>query len=81
MHFFDPVFIDDVNARMVERWHFDARVHDMLDGPVPGSFDAVYACDVLEHIEPERERQFLDNCFANLDTTLPCCADVGNVSA
>ena len=64
---FDPVFIDDVNERMVDRWRFDAFTHDMLDGPVPGAFDAVYALDVLEHIVPAQERAFLGNCFATLD--------------
>lgn len=64
---FDPVFIDDVNARMVPRWKFDAKVHDMLSGPVPGSFDAVYSLDVLEHINAKDERLFLRNSFDNLD--------------
>jgi 2-polyprenyl-3-methyl-5-hydroxy-6-metoxy-1,4-benzoquinol methylase len=64
---FDPVFIEDAKSRMVPRWQFDARVHDMLDGPVPGHFDAVYCLDVLEHIEPQKERLFLHNAFANLD--------------
>lgn len=63
---FDPVFIDDVNARMVDRWQFDAKVHDMLDGPVPGEFDGVYALDVLEHIDPAQEKLFLKNSFAPL---------------
>jgi len=64
---FDPVFIADVQERMVPRWAFDARVHDMLEGPVPGSFDAVYALDVLEHIDPAQEVAFLRNMVANLD--------------
>jgi SAM-dependent methyltransferase len=63
---FDPIFIDDVKSRMVPRWAFDARVHDMLEGPVPGDFDAVFALDVLEHIEPADEHLFLQNSFASL---------------
>ena len=63
---FDPVFIEDVKQRMVPRWQFEAFVHDMLDGPVPGDFDAVYALDVLEHIDPPNERRFLQNSFAPL---------------
>jgi cyclopropane fatty-acyl-phospholipid synthase-like methyltransferase len=63
---FDPVFVADVKQRMVSRWQFDVHVHDMLDGPVPGDFDAVYALDVLEHIEPSKERLFLRNSFAPL---------------
>lgn len=64
---FDPVFIEDAKRRMVPRWKFDAHVHDMLDGPVPGEFDAVYLLDVLEHIEPSKEKTFLKNAFAPLD--------------
>ena len=64
---FDPVFIEDVRQRMVPRWQFDVHVHDMLQGPVPGDFDAVYALDVLEHIQPSSERLFLANSFGTLD--------------
>jgi 2-polyprenyl-3-methyl-5-hydroxy-6-metoxy-1,4-benzoquinol methylase len=64
---FDPVFIADVNERMVDRWRFEAKTHDMLDGPVPGNFDAVYSLDVLEHIDPASERLFLKNAFGSLD--------------
>lgn len=64
---FDPVFVEDVKQRMLPRWAFDVRVHDMLDGPVPGQFDAVYSLDVLEHIDPKQERLFLKNAFESLD--------------
>lgn len=72
---FDPVFIEDVKQRMVPRWQFDARVHDMLEGPVPGAFDAVYSLDVLEHIEQSKEKLFLKNAFGNLDPN--GCAIIG----
>src|SRR5258708_12425597 len=58
---FDPIFVEDVKARMVPRWDFEVFTHDLLDGPVPGSYDAVYALDVLEHIKPEDETVFLAN--------------------
>ena len=63
---FDPVFIDDVKARMDPKWPIDARVHDMLQGPVDGVFDAAYAVDVLEHIPADREGDFLANIVASL---------------
>ena len=72
---FDPVFIEDVKQRMLPRWQFDVFVHDMLEGPVPGSFDAVYSLDVLEHIEPSKDRLFLKNAFGNLDPN--GCAIIG----
>jgi 2-polyprenyl-3-methyl-5-hydroxy-6-metoxy-1,4-benzoquinol methylase len=64
---FDPLFIADVKERMNPHWGFDAFVHDMLAGPVPGSYDAVYALDVLEHIAPDQEDRFLRNCIGPLE--------------
>ena len=64
---FDPLFIADVKERMDPHWSFDAFVHDMLAGPVPGSYDAVYALDVLEHIAPGQEDQFLQNSISPLE--------------
>jgi 2-polyprenyl-3-methyl-5-hydroxy-6-metoxy-1,4-benzoquinol methylase len=63
---FDPVFIADVQKRMNPRWEFEAFVHDMLSGPVPGSYDGVYALDVLEHIQPDDEDRFLSNIVGSL---------------
>ena len=64
---FDPIFIDDVKARQLGRWKFeDAFVHDILAGPVSGSFDGIYALDVLEHIPPAEEHGFMLNLIASL---------------
>lgn len=65
---FDPLFIEDVKRRMNPHWAFNVAVHDMLSGPVPGSFDAVYALDVLEHIDPARETQFLTNALGTMQS-------------
>jgi len=56
---FDPVFIEDVEARINPHWPLKAFVHDLVAGPVPGTFDAAYSLDVLEHIKPEDEGAFL----------------------
>jgi 2-polyprenyl-3-methyl-5-hydroxy-6-metoxy-1,4-benzoquinol methylase len=66
---FDPVFIEDVQNRMDPAWPLDCFVHDLLDGPVPGEFDAIYSLDVLEHISPDREEEFLQNALASLKPT------------
>lgn len=65
---FDPLFVDDTNARMSERWGFECRTHDMLKGPFPGTFDGMYALDVLEHIQPADEGAFLSNMVKSLDS-------------
>ena len=63
---FDPLFIADVAARANPHWPLTSFVHDLLAGPVPGGFDAVYALDVLEHISPDAEDLFLRNAIAGL---------------
>ena len=63
---FDPLFIADVKERMNPHWPVEALVHDILGGPVPGRFDAIYALDVLEHIKEEDEDRFIKNILASL---------------
>lgn len=63
---FDPLFIEDAKARMVDPWICDALTHDILNGPVPGRFDAAYSLDVLEHIPAEVENRYFDHVIASL---------------
>ena len=59
---FDPIFIDDINARQVQRWPLLTHLHDVLTGPLEhGPFDAVYSVDVMEHIDPQIEHVYLSN--------------------
>jgi 2-polyprenyl-3-methyl-5-hydroxy-6-metoxy-1,4-benzoquinol methylase len=62
----DPVFIEDIRTRMHPNWPMDAAVHDMLQGPYPETFDAVYSLDVLEHIPASDEAAFIGNIAASL---------------
>jgi cyclopropane fatty-acyl-phospholipid synthase-like methyltransferase len=64
---FDPLFVADTLSRMSERWAFNCVSHDMLDGPVVGDFDGIYALDVLEHINPSDEERFLSNMVDSLE--------------
>jgi len=63
---FDPLFVEDTNARMSEKWKFKCFVHDMLKSPVSEKFDGIYSLDVLEHIFPENENLFIENMLASL---------------
>jgi 2-polyprenyl-3-methyl-5-hydroxy-6-metoxy-1,4-benzoquinol methylase len=63
---FDPVFVEDVRKRMDARWKFDIAQHDLLAGPFPGTYDAAYALDVIEHIQPEDELVFTGNIAKSL---------------
>ena len=62
----DPVFIDDINERVDDKWPFTFAVHDMLAGPLGPPYDAAYSLDVLEHIPAEKERVFLKNVVGSL---------------
>lgn len=62
----DPEFIKSAKANMSERWPFECHVHDIVAGPVAGTFDAIYSLDVLEHIVPEHEERFMSNLTASL---------------
>ena len=64
---FDPLFIESAIDSMDSRWPFEAKVHDMLDGPIEGGFDAAYALDVIEHIQPQDEEQFVGNKVKSLN--------------
>jgi 2-polyprenyl-3-methyl-5-hydroxy-6-metoxy-1,4-benzoquinol methylase len=63
---FDAVFVEDVQRRMDDRWKFECRQHDLMTGPFPGSFDAAYALDVIEHIAPADESVFVGNIVKSL---------------
>jgi SAM-dependent methyltransferase len=63
---FDPVFVADANERMDADWQFDCRVHDILEGPVSGTFDAAYSLDVMEHILPTEEDKYVTNITKSL---------------
>lgn len=64
---FDPLFIEDARSHMDSAWPYEARVHDILRGPVEGRFDAAFTLDVLEHIPPALEGRFLRNLVDCLD--------------
>ncbi len=63
---FDPIFVADIQDRADPQWHMEASVHDMLSGPYPGTFDAIYSLDVLEHIEQPNEVLFVENIIRSL---------------
>lgn len=63
---FDEVLVKDVNERMEERWRFDCRVHDILSGPVDGTFDAAYGLDIIEHIPKADEQRFIAHIVQSL---------------
>jgi 2-polyprenyl-3-methyl-5-hydroxy-6-metoxy-1,4-benzoquinol methylase len=41
--------------------------HDIIESSVTGVFDAAYALDVLEHIDPKQEHLFIENIIKSLN--------------
>lgn len=62
----DPLFIEDANERMDAKWPFTCAVHDITSGPVPGTYDAAFSLDVLEHIAKEQDDVYFTNIAASL---------------
>lgn len=65
---FDPIFVADILDRADPQWPMESAVHDMLAEPFPGTFDAIYSLDVLEHIEQSHEVQFVENIIRSLSS-------------
>jgi len=66
---FDPIFIEDALKRLNLHWPLDLAVHDMLSGPPPGKYDAIFSLDVLEHIQPSQEELFIKNMLTSLKSS------------
>lgn len=64
---FDPELLESAASIASDRYPIEFRRHDMLDGPVEGSYSGIYSMDVLEHIQAgDQERRFLTNLVAPL---------------
>ncbi len=63
---FDPLFVGDAKKHMDKKWQFEVKVHDLLNGPVPGKFDGAYSLDVIEHISKNQEEKFIGNMVSSL---------------
>ena len=63
---FDQLFIRDIRARSDEKWPLKADVHDIVAGPLPRKHEAVFSLDVIEHIAPHNEHDYLANLCKSL---------------
>jgi len=67
---FEPLVLEDVRLRYSREGIPCAtfEVHNMLDGPLSNVFDGAYSLDVIEHIQPDQERCFIDNICSSLSS-------------
>lgn len=63
---FDPTYIAAAKETASKNWPIEFREHDVMESPVEGDFDAVFALDVLEHIHEKDEEHFLRNALYGL---------------
>jgi 2-polyprenyl-3-methyl-5-hydroxy-6-metoxy-1,4-benzoquinol methylase len=64
---FDPLFIENAKANMIDNHTFTCIEHDILKSPAPGGlYDGVYTLDVLEHIAERHETQFMTNIVKSM---------------
>jgi hypothetical protein len=63
---FDPLFIEDIRSRQDERWAVKAEIHDIVASTLPRKHEALFSLDVLEHIAPEHEHEFLSHICDSL---------------
>jgi 2-polyprenyl-3-methyl-5-hydroxy-6-metoxy-1,4-benzoquinol methylase len=60
------------------RFHF---IYDDFMGKVFGRFNAVFSLDVIEHILPEYEKEYLETICANLDDDGICVVGTPNITS
>lgn len=62
----DPSRIGEISQKIFEPYRFDARVHNILDDPLPMVHDAIYNLDDLQYISPSDEDLYLLNLSRSL---------------
>src|SRR3990167_7178786 len=64
----DPLFVTDINERAIDKWSMKPGIHDILTGPLPEKYDAIYSLDVIEHIEKASEHLYINHIKQSLAT-------------
>jgi 2-polyprenyl-3-methyl-5-hydroxy-6-metoxy-1,4-benzoquinol methylase len=80
---FEPLVLNDAIERYrregVNRATFS--IHDVTASPIPGTFDAAFSLDVIEHIPTRLEKAFLDNICVALTAEAVCIFGTPNITA
>jgi len=58
---FDPIFINNFKHIKKKNSKIKSIVFDILKKPLKKKFDAIYCIDVLEHVNPKKEKLFFLN--------------------
>ncbi len=63
----DPRLIDGNSSRLAKIYNIDFAILDLSKRRPKGSFDGVYSIDVIEHLDPAKEKAFMRNSVQCLD--------------
>ena len=63
----DPLFIEDIKKRNPKKWEIKAFVHNMCEFSTKKKYDSIYALDVFEHINKNKENLFIRNIIKSLN--------------
>lgn len=63
---FDPIFINNARGTNADRANQRFFVHDIVKHPLPKRYHGIFALDVLEHIRPAKEKQFIRHLSRSL---------------
>ena len=66
---FEPLVLNDAEKRYRQEGISKASfsLHDMLEGPMPEKYQAVFSLDVIEHIPESNELAFIGNIVSSLE--------------
>lgn len=80
---FEPEVIKNNQFRLTEEGvtNFTCSLHDMTDGPINKKFDAAYSLDCIEHIPPEKEKNYMENIISSLKEDAVCIIGCPNITA
>jgi len=70
--FYKP-YIRSCNQRLSKLNNIEFRGFDIIDGPIKESFDGVFALDVVEHLDPVSENDFMLNIVKSLSDNTGVC--------
>lgn len=63
----DEQHIKSITRRLLKCCrNVDVNLHNMNEGVFPAKVDAIYTIDVIEHLDPAKEQQFVENLLGSL---------------
>jgi len=73
--------LEDNTSRMGHFSNIEYHYHDFRESPYPEKVDGIYLVDVIEHIFPEEENDFLSNLKWSLNDKGICLIGTPNITA